>query len=92
MTADKQAPSALDYLGSVKEAVALERRQAKQGTSRALKDVLAKVVAEYNKMCTNKNHKITTERKKLVQNLILVVHYTVFFLGAPPNTAKKQLV
>lgn len=91
MTADKQAPSALDYLGSMKEAVSLERRQAKQGTSRALKDVLAKVVTEYNKMCTNKLHRITTERKKLVQNLILVV-LTLFSFGCPPQHRQKQLV
>ena len=90
VTSDKQAPSALDYLGSMKEAVSLERRQAKQGTSRALKDVLAKVVAEYNKMCTNKLHKITTERKKLVQNLILVLHYTVFFWVPPPTPPKNN--
>ena len=71
MTADKQAPSALDYLGTMKEAVAIEKRVAKPGMSKALKDVLGRVIAEYNRMCSNKRHRIDTEKKKLVQNLFL---------------------
>ena len=70
MTSDKQSPSPLDYLGNLKEAVALERRMAKTGVSKALKDVLAAVVASYNKMCTNKKYRIDSDRKKLVMNLI----------------------
>lgn len=73
MTAQKQAPSALDYLGAMKQAVDLETRACKPGTSRALRDVLNRCIAEYNKMATNKKHRIDTERRKLIQNLLLAL-------------------
>lgn len=72
VTSDKQAPSALDYLGAMKEAVALEKRLDRKGASKALKDLLGKCVAEYNKMCSNKRHRIDSDKKKLVMNLFLV--------------------
>lgn len=71
VTSEKQAPSALDYLGAMKEAVALEKRACQPGTSKALKDVLSRCIAEYNKMCTNRRHKIDSDRKKLILNLFL---------------------
>ena len=72
MTAEKQAPSALDYLGAMQAAVALERRMCKPGVSKAQKDVLGRCIAEYNKMCSNKKHRVDTDRKKLIQNMFLV--------------------
>lgn len=64
VTSEKQAPSALDYLGSMQQAVDLERRASKPGTSTALRDVLGRCIAEYNRMCSNKRHKIDTDKKK----------------------------
>ena len=64
MTSEKQAPSALDYLGSMQQAVDLEHRASKPGTSTALRDVLGRCIAEYNRMCSNKRHKIDTDKKK----------------------------
>ena len=71
VTSEKQAPSALDYLGAMKEAVALEKRACQPGTSKALKDVLNRCIAEYNKMCTNRRHRIDSDKKKLILNLFL---------------------
>ena len=74
VTAEKQSPSALDLLGVFRQAVDTERRQAqsKPGSSKALKDLLNKVIGDFNKLVTVKKHRIDTQRKALVYNLILV--------------------
>lgn len=73
ITSEKQAPSAIDYLGAMQHAVALERRAARSGVSKALKDVLARCIATYNQMChSNKKQRIDTARKNLIMNLFLV--------------------
>lgn len=59
----------------------LERRGAKQGVSKALKDVLGRCIAEYNKMTTNKKHRIDTDKRKLVQNLTLEADQQNDFFG-----------
>ena len=73
MTSEKQSPSALDLLGAISQAVAVERRQAqlKPGASKALKDLINKCVTEINKLTTVKKHRIDTSRKALIYNLIL---------------------
>lgn len=70
VTADKQTPSALDYLGHMKEAVAIEKRLQKQ-PPRPLKDLLNSLVATYNKMTTSKRHRIETGKKNLIYNMWL---------------------
>lgn len=99
VTAEKQAPSPLDYLGSIQEAVSIEKRLAPTVTSSALKDVLNRVIATYNKMCSNRRHKVDTEKKKLIQNMFLCwisVEYIldVFLksLGAEPIQTKRVLI
>ena len=73
ITAEKQVPSPIDYLGTMKEAVALERKNATAGTSKALKDVLARCIASYNRMVSsNKKFRIDTPKKNLVMNMLLV--------------------
>ena len=71
MTSEKQAPSPIDILGAMKEAVGVEKRLAKSGTSRALRDVLSRCVGEYNKMVSKRSHKIDTPTKNLVMNMFL---------------------
>ena len=71
MTAEKQAPSPIDILGAMKEAVAIEKRLAKAGVSKALRDVLSRCVGEYNKMVSKRSHKIDTPTKNLVMNMFL---------------------
>lgn len=73
VTSEKQAPSALDLLGSIAKAIDVERRQAnsKPGVSKALKDMLSKVVGDFNKLVSNKKHRIDTGRKSLLYNLLL---------------------
>lgn len=69
VSAQKQAPSAIDFLGSMKEAVSIERRLAKSGTSCALKDLVQRCVAEYNRMVTQRKHRIDTGIKNMIVNL-----------------------
>lgn len=71
MTSEKQTPSPIDILGAMKEAVAIEKRLAKAGVSKALRDVLSRCVGEYNKMVTKRTHKIDTATKNLVMNMLL---------------------
>lgn len=72
ITAEKQAPSALDFLGAISDAVRLEKQLSKPNQSKALKDLVNKVCSEYNKLCQNKKHRIDTQRKALIYNLNLV--------------------
>ena len=74
MTSEKQAPSALDLLGAIGQAVDVELRaaKAKPGASKALKDLLSKCITEFNKLCTIKKHQIDTARKALIYNLTLI--------------------
>ena len=53
VTAEKQSPSALDYFAAISAALGLERRMAKPGQSKALKDLLTTVVGNYNKNVFN---------------------------------------
>ena len=71
VTADKQAPSALDYFAAISASISLERRMAKTGQSKALKDLTA-VVGSYNKMCTSKSHRINSGTKSMLYSLFLV--------------------
>ena len=68
VTADKQTPSAIDYLGHMKEALAVERRLGK-GQTRPLKDMLGALVATYNKMATTKSHRIDAAKKAMIYNM-----------------------
>ena len=75
MTADKQSPSCLDYLGHFKEALAIEKRLLRPGASKALKDMLSSLVATYNKMATNKKHRVDAPRKAMIYNLFLGLNH-----------------
>ena len=71
VSAEKQMPSALDIVGSLSRAVEIQRRQSRPGSSKALRDLLSSVVTEYNKLVTNKKHRIDSGRKTLAYNLFL---------------------
>lgn len=71
VTSEKQSPSPLDFLGAISEAVVLEKQLAKGGASKALKDLIFKVCASYNALCTIRKHRIDTQRKALIYNLCL---------------------
>ena len=81
MSSEKQAPSALDLLGAISQAISVEKRQAQnqRGSSKALKDLLAKTVGEFNKLCTVKQHRIDTKRRTLLYNLSLAQTQYIFF-------------
>lgn len=78
MSQEKQAPTPVQLVAELKQAVEIEKRQSKT-KSAALRDVLTRVIAEYNKMVTNKKHKIDSSRKNLVLNLSLNSSLVDFF-------------
>ena len=61
----------MEIVAQLSSAIELEKRQTK-GKSSALKDVLTRVVSEYNRMVTVKHHRVDSGKKALVLNLILV--------------------
>ena len=70
MSAEKQHPSPVEMVAQFANAINLERRQTK-GKSSALRDVLTRVVSDYNRMVTNKHHRVDSGKKNLALNLIL---------------------
>ena len=70
LTAEKQLPSPLQFLADFRQAISLERWQSK-GATRPLKDILAKVSADYNRMCTVKRHRVCSSKKSLIYNMPL---------------------
>lgn len=72
MTAEKQTPSAIDFLANIRNAIDMEKRMlsAKGGSApKALKDVLGKVVSDYNKLVTVKKHRIDSMKRALCYNM-----------------------
>ena len=61
----------MDIVGALRSAVEIERRLSagRGGASKALRDVLGRCVTEYNKMTSNKRHRIDAARKTLSYNL-----------------------
>ena len=78
VTSEKQSPSPIDFLGSLKEAVAIEQRLSKAGTSKALRDVLTRCCGEYNRMVTKRSHRVDTATKSLILNLFLGTQKTSY--------------
>ena len=74
MTAEKTSPSPITIVADVHEAVKIQKRMS--SGRMALKDALAKTVAEYNKLCSNKKHKIDAGRRSLIWNLQLGMNST----------------
>ena len=70
ITAEKQSPSAIDFVGTVRSAIDLERRMsAKSAQPRATKDMLNKIAADYTRMVTLKKHRIDGAKKALCYNM-----------------------
>lgn len=71
MTAEKIAPSPIDLVALLQQAVDSERKTLRNGNKAPLKDVLGKCIAEYNRMVSVKRHRIDSSRRALVYNLLL---------------------
>ena len=67
VTSEKLAPSPITMCADINQAIAVERRNG--GGKLPLKDALAKVIAQYNKMVTIKRHRIESGRRALIYNL-----------------------
>lgn len=58
-------------MADLKQAMDLERRQARAGARLATKDLLNKTVADYNRLCTLKSHRIDQQKKAMCYNMFL---------------------
>lgn len=67
VSAEKQVPSPVELVAELSQAVDLQRRQ-KQAP---LRDLVNKIAADYNKMVTQKKHRLDASKKALVLNLTL---------------------
>ena len=70
MTSEKVAPSPVQIVADIRQAIELEKRQLRNGRL-ALKDALGRVIAEYNKMITAKKHRIDAIKRALIYNMPL---------------------
>ena len=71
VTSEKIQPSPIVICGDIGSAVASERQSMRNGDKAPLKDILTKLVAEYNRMTTSKKHRIDSSRRSLIYNLFL---------------------
>ena len=69
VTAEKISPSPIGILADISNAVELEKKLGRG--KMALRDILGRVVSEFNKMIVNKKHRIDAHRKSLLLNLFL---------------------
>ena len=73
LTAEKQAPSALQYLAEFTKSVGLERKAGGEAARRrSQKELLNRVIAAYNKTVSVKRYRVEGERKRLIFNLMRV--------------------
>ncbi|CAJ1451503.1 unnamed protein product [Effrenium voratum] len=70
VTSEKVAPSPVQIVADIRQAIELEKRQLRNGRL-ALKDALGRVIAEYNKMITAKKHRIDAIKRALIYNMPL---------------------
>lgn len=70
MTSEKVSPSPITIVADIASAIEIEKRM-NRGTKLPLRDALARVSADYNKMVTAKRHRIDSNKKALVYNLRL---------------------
>lgn len=69
VTAEKIEPSPIDMVGDMAEAISLEKRMGKSKST--LRDILGKVAASYNSMVTIKRHRIDSNKRSMLYNLLL---------------------
>ncbi|CAK9097187.1 unnamed protein product [Durusdinium trenchii] len=71
VTSEKLTPSPITIAADINAAIAVERRASRSSSKAALKDLLSRCVADYNKMTTVKKHRIDSSRRSLIYNLLL---------------------
>ena len=71
VTSEKLVPSPLTIVSEIGQAIDVERRMTTSRSRAPLKDCLAKVIADFNKMVTIKKHRIDSARRSLCYNLLL---------------------
>ena len=69
-TAEKQAPSALDFVGIFSQAV--DAYKAQNGRKVAQLQALNSCIAEYNRTVSVKKWRVDTNKRKIIANLLLV--------------------
>ena len=68
VTAEKIEPSPITIMGEINQAIQVEKSFVRGGRA-GLRDLLNVTVTNYNKMVTNKRHRIDSGRKALILNL-----------------------
>ena len=69
VTAEKIEPSPITMLADFQQTISLEKRMARGGKT-GLRDMLGAAVTTYNKMVTNKKHRVDSGRKAMLMNLL----------------------
>ena len=64
-------PSPIAICADIAKAIQIEKSMLKTGGRGTLRDLLSKVVAEYNRLTTVKKHRIDSGRRSLIYNLFL---------------------
>ena len=80
VTAEKISPSPISIVADIQKAVELEKKLGRG--KNALRDVLGRVVSDFNKMTANKKHRIDSGRKALLLNMLLGKNYCPMFYTA----------
>ena len=57
-------------MGEINQAIQVEKNFVRGGGRAGLRDLLTLTVTSYNKMVTNKRHRIDSNRKALILNLL----------------------
>ena len=77
VTAEKIEPSPITIMGEINQAIQVEKSFVRGGRA-GLRDLLSLTVTNYNRMVTNKRHRIDSGRKALILNLLFGFNLNTF--------------
>ena len=69
MTSEKQPPSPIEIAADIGSSIEAERKASRAASKLPLKDLLGRSCAAFNKMVSNKKHKICSMKRSLIYNL-----------------------
>ena len=78
-TSEKQAPSALDYVGIFNQAVSVFLQDNKKVSNQS---ALNTCIADYNKSVTNKRWRVDSLKRKIITNLLRIPQESIEILAS----------
>ncbi|CAK9099407.1 Uncharacterized protein SCF082_LOCUS46557 [Durusdinium trenchii] len=90
VSAEKQGPSPVQLVAELQHAVDLQRRQT-HAKNAPLRDILNRVIADYNKMVSVKKHRLDSSKKSLVLNLMRCPSDLMTLLAKHYDSYKENL-